>query len=339
MSNLKSTTAAVIWLVLTIGLVPLNTVSALPSNESGLSAFFAVPAAPTYVSPANGATGVSQSVELKWNYSAGATRYNIQVAKSSSFAASSIVFHTNLWGHTVIFNAPEAGATYYWRVNAYSPSGTSPWGATWSFTTKGAVTGVPFLYSPANGATGVPLSTDLNFSTISGARYNVQVSTSSAFAAGTIVYHANIPHPPAHFIAPYPGTFYWRVQAVVGTLAGKWTLPRHFTTVGVGGIPAVEAFSSRDASATLPESIVLHENYPNPFNPSTTIMIDVPEAGHIRLAVYDLLGHEVAELASGSVEAGRHSYSFDASGLPSGIYLYRLESAASIQTRQMMLLK
>jgi len=85
--------------------------------------------------------------------------------------------------------------------------------------------------------------------------------------------------------------------------------------------------------------MALHENYPNPFNPSTTIMIDVPEAGHIRLAVYDLLGHEVAELATGNVEAGRHSYSFDASGLPSGIYLYRLESAAFSQTRQMMLLK
>jgi len=227
MSHLKSTTA-VICLVLMIGLVPLNTASASPSNESGLSMFFAAPLPPTYYSPANGSTGLPQSVQLKFNKAVGATRYNVQVATDAAF--KKIVFHTNIPGSPAYFTAPVPGGTYYWRVNSYNPDGTSKWGATWSFTTLAPVLTVPYLYSPANGAVGVPLSTDLTFSSVVGAtRYNVQVSTNSSFTA--IVFHENIAHSPAHFNAPYAGTFYWRIQAAAQFATSKWSAPRSFTTV------------------------------------------------------------------------------------------------------------
>jgi hypothetical protein len=83
----------------------------------------------------------------------------------------------------------------------------------------------------------------------------------------------------------------------------------------------------------------LEQNYPNPFNPSTSIMYSVPEAGNIKLSVYNIVGEEVAVLINGYSEAGSFDVTFDASNLPSGVYLYKLQSASSVQTRKMMLLK
>ncbi len=79
--------------------------------------------------------------------------------------------------------------------------------------------------------------------------------------------------------------------------------------------------------------------YPNPFNPSTTIRFSVDADARVQLAVYNTLGQRVALLAEGLFEAGLHQAVFDAQNLPSGIYLYRLQSGATIDTGRIMLVK
>ena len=88
-----------------------------------------------------------------------------------------------------------------------------------------------------------------------------------------------------------------------------------------------------------PEAFVLAQNYPNPFNPSTRIAYRLPRASAVTLEVYDVLGRTVATLAEGLRPAGQHTARFDASGLPSGIYLYRLRAGAVVRTRTMLLAK
>lgn len=88
-----------------------------------------------------------------------------------------------------------------------------------------------------------------------------------------------------------------------------------------------------------PLTFDLAQNYPNPFNPSTNIKYSVPEAGNIRLSVYNLVGEEVAVLVDGFSQAGFYEVTFDASNLSTGVYLYKLQSANSVQTKKMMLLK
>lgn len=83
----------------------------------------------------------------------------------------------------------------------------------------------------------------------------------------------------------------------------------------------------------------LEQNYPNPFNPSTLIGFQLPVSGQTRLSVYDILGREVAVLADGRMSAGSHRVTFDATGLASGIYIYRLESGGKTVTRRMLLIK
>lgn len=97
--------------------------------------------------------------------------------------------------------------------------------------------------------------------------------------------------------------------------------------------------TAAETDPVLPASVQLEGNYPNPFNPQTTISFVLPGAAHARLAVYDVLGRQVAVLTDGVRPAGKHSLSFDGTGLPSGLYLYTLETGSDRLTRPMMLLK
>ena len=80
-------------------------------------------------------------------------------------------------------------------------------------------------------------------------------------------------------------------------------------------------------------------NYPNPFNPVTTLSFLLPERSDVRLTVYDMLGREVKVLIDGSLPGGLHQASFEAANLASGMYLYRLETPAGVHVRPMTLLK
>jgi len=88
-----------------------------------------------------------------------------------------------------------------------------------------------------------------------------------------------------------------------------------------------------------PATAVLYQNYPNPFNPSTTIGYALPRRSNVTLAVFNLLGQEVATLVNGEVEAGYHEVNFTAAPLASGLYVYRLQAAGTLQTRKLLLLR
>lgn len=94
-----------------------------------------------------------------------------------------------------------------------------------------------------------------------------------------------------------------------------------------------------EVSVELPLQFLLDQNYPNPFNPSTKIIWQSPVAGHQTLKVYDVLGNEVATLVDEYKEPGKYKIEFDASNLPSGVYIYRLQTDAFTNTKKMILLK
>ena len=87
------------------------------------------------------------------------------------------------------------------------------------------------------------------------------------------------------------------------------------------------------------KSFALGQNYPNPFNPTTQINYSVPVSGYVSLKVFNILGSEVATLLSGYREAGDYSVTFNANGLPSGVYFYRLNAGNFVETKKLTLLK
>ncbi len=96
---------------------------------------------------------------------------------------------------------------------------------------------------------------------------------------------------------------------------------------------------AQTSSTQQPTQFMLEQNFPNPFNPSTTINYTLNQSGIVTLKVYNLLGQEVRTLVNGFQNAGSYHTMFNAQGLSSGIYFYRLKNQNSIQTRKMILLQ
>jgi hypothetical protein len=87
------------------------------------------------------------------------------------------------------------------------------------------------------------------------------------------------------------------------------------------------------------EDLILGQNYPNPFNPTTLIQFELLLDSDVEVKVYNLTGNEIAVLHKGFLSSGVHQFKFDASGFPSGIYLYQIKTPLSSQTRKMILAK
>lgn len=93
------------------------------------------------------------------------------------------------------------------------------------------------------------------------------------------------------------------------------------------------------AGGSVPVQYTLEQNFPNPFNPSTTLRFSLPERALVRLAVYSILGQEVATLVHGMQEAGIHDVRFDAAGLATGVYVCRLTAGGTVQSRKILLVR
>jgi len=114
------------------------------------------------------------------------------------------------------------------------------------------------------------------------------------------------------------------------------------SSLSKGGTPGginQRIINSIDEEINIPVEFSLDQNYPNPFNPSTNINFSIPNAGNVELTVFNVLGQKVHTLIDGSLNAGPHSVSFDASGLTSGVYFYRLVNGSNIATQKMLLMK
>ncbi len=122
----------------------------------------------------------------------------------------------------------------------------------------------------------------------------------------------------------YVGGFFASAGGVPSTFIARWT----------SGASRVEQISTN-----VPRTFLLEQNYPNPFNPSTTIRYQLPVASEVKLEVYDVLGKKVATLVSERQAAGYYQYVWNANGLSSGVYLYRLQAGRFIETKKMMLVK
>jgi hypothetical protein len=111
------------------------------------------------------------------------------------------------------------------------------------------------------------------------------------------------------------------------------------TFADVSSFYGVLATGVSNGPVARPTQFTLDQNYPNPFNPSSIISYSLAKSGNVRLAVFDLLGREIAVLVNGVQTIGDHQVTFSGKSLTSGIYFYRLETAGSSVTKKMVLMK
>jgi hypothetical protein len=170
--------------------------------------------------------------------------------------------------------------------------------------------------------------------------FTIEPSSGEASLIGSTAWGA-----PRSSIAFNPlGTLYGLYGINLVTIGNVWGEP---TVVGPTGVPDLVGIAMRcdvasleaESSSELPREVRLLQNYPNPFNPTTVIRFELPSASEARLTVFDLLGREVAVLVKEARGPGSHEVQFDAAGLPSGLYLYRLTAGSVVQTRKMLAIK
>jgi len=100
-----------------------------------------------------------------------------------------------------------------------------------------------------------------------------------------------------------------------------------------------EGISSVEQDETFITNYTLSQNYPNPFNPNTSIKYQIPEISFVTIKVYDVLGNEISTLVNEEKPAGSYEVNFNGSGMPSGIYFYRLLAGSVVESKKMVFLK
>lgn len=309
------------------------------SNESTLSNLTELtsPSTPLLAAPADDAVNQYDSTLLTWSYTAGAGEYSIQVSVDSNFT-DNIIEESGITDSTYLVTGMTGQQTYYWRVKSGNIAGESDYSAAWSFTT-GFPLATSLIY-PTNETTDIIEKPEFKWNSVEGAEhYRLQVVRSIlSWSEELIILDVDNIMDTVYTDEEVLqlGEFYsWRVMAANEF---GYSEPSQIFKFQVNTISAVESENSE-----LPVEYSLYQNYPNPFNPSTRIMFDLPESGFTTLRVYNLLGQEIAVLVQEQLNAGKYSVTFEAASfgrqLPSGIYIYRLNSGNKLFTRKMMLVK
>jgi len=311
-----------------------DTEALIVSNSSDNAPPASIPDIPVLVSPENESVDVVIEPVLDWAEANRAETYKLQVSLDSEFT-NTVIDSSGIVNTMLQVPALDFETVYYWRVRATNSLGDSDYSETWSFTTGTeplAVPPAPQLLSPENGALDIELEVQFSWEASGEAdTYKFQLSLFDNFSS-LVLEEENL-ESASLFVENLEELtkYYWRVRAVNTSGESDWSDVWNFTTM--------VATSIEDQFSEIPAKLELDQNYPNPFNPSTQINFGLPESGTVKLQVFDLLGRKVMTLIDGTMQAGRQSITFDASNLPSGMYLYRLETSSNVLVRKMMLIK
>ena len=107
----------------------------------------------------------------------------------------------------------------------------------------------------------------------------------------------------------------------------------------INGVQYGTIVSVDQMAAPFPGRVALQQNFPNPFNPTTTIRYELPEHLLVRLSIYNVLGQEITTLVDGEKEAGYYQIEVDASMLSSGVYFYRMLAGSFVSVRKLVVMK
>jgi hypothetical protein len=109
--------------------------------------------------------------------------------------------------------------------------------------------------------------------------------------------------------------------------------------VDISAIPDIAGLTTVQTQQSHPENYIIEQNFPNPFNPSTTIRYALPSSAHVRLTIHDVLGREIATLVNEEQSVGWNEIKWNADAFANGMYFYRLSAGRFIETRKMLLMK
>jgi C1A family cysteine protease len=290
-----------------------------------------LPALPNRVFPQNNQIGVEPSLNIVWNKVQNAVSYYLIVSSDSLF--SNIIVRDSLISDTtrVVFGAMLSN--YYWKIKTMNQVGSSGFSDIWKFKTKG-MPNVPVLQTPQNNS--MSLHTPILFVwNKPQEQTDILEKYMLEFVSDTVTLNNHLIRVPLDTVWSESNLlantiYFWRVSAKSNIGWSNRTNWWKFSTASTG---------INKIGSNIPDKYYLYNNYPNPFNPSTSIKIDVAKNSFATLKIYDISGREIAILLNEKLDAGSYLINYNSVNLPSGVYFYRLVTDNYIETRRMILLK
>lgn len=293
------------------------------------------PFTPTLLSPPNGSTNHTTTLNLNWSASSGAINYRLQLSNDSTFM-STMYDDSTLTETSKQVSLLSNNTSYYWRVKAGNSVGWSEWSTRWKFRV-GFI--VPTLLTPAKDSTQRVEPIHFCWFTELGEaiKFWVQISSDSNFA--NLFYNDSSLTVDSLSLSGFQVglKYFWRVRAIYPNGLSDWSSVWNFKYLDP---VSVKLFYD------VPNQFILHNNYPNPFNPTTEIKYDLPVDAKVNLTIYNILGQSVAALVDENQRAGFQSYELNSIKLPSGVYFYKIDAVALAepsrtftQVRKMILLR
>jgi hypothetical protein len=293
-----------------------------------------LPSTPNLVTPSNGVTGLEPEQNLTWRKIQGATSYYLQVATDIQF--TNIFFKDSLLTDTLKYLYLNKLTTYYWKVKAFNQVGSGDFSNVWSFKTKG-VASIPVQLSPSNNSAN--LSIPVSF------RWNksFELTDYNNLIEKYLLEITNDTSNLNNYIARVPldtawtedslntnSTYFWRLSAKNNLGWSQKSNWWKFTTASTGIAKLNE---------NIPQKFNLFNNYPNPFNPVTSIKFDLPKNSLVTLNIFDISGRKIDMVLNRKMEAGSYIFNYNADKLSSGVYFYQLQTENFVNTKKMILLK
>ncbi len=296
-------------------------------NESRVSAVVSIQNLPQQVVPVlppDLAAGQNAATQLVWNYADSSSAYNVLVSPDSSFtttASNVTIFDTS-------FAVPglKGEQRYFWKARGVNVVGNGNFSVQRSFWTGHPAD--PVLDAPADLQINTPFTMTFNWKRSPVTQsFAFQLSRSSDFSIFNAKDTTGFPDTTITVSGLLPNTIYfWRVKGTNALGSSDWS-SRKFKTQ----ISSLVAMND-----LIPSEYRLDQNFPNPFNPSTTLIVSVKNQGLTSLKVYDILGREVAVLIDEELSPGQYSLRFNATGLSSGFYVAVMRSGEFVSVKKML---
>ncbi|MBI3259324.1 MAG: fibronectin type III domain-containing protein [Ignavibacteriae bacterium] len=268
--------------------------------------------------PLNNAINQQPTFEFKWKPADNVTSYHFQLSEVATFASVLIDQNYLSTPSYLVVSGLQHNKTYYWRVTGKNLTGEGDWSETWKFTLAPAVPGSPSLITPVDRADKQLIALTLKWANPtqgSADKFRIQVSTSQDFNSTIIDESAVAANAYSVFALNYKTVYYWRVAALNGGGSSEWSEVWSFTTEASTGVDE----GNNSIGFTL-ESVT-----PNPTQTSAVVKFSTSSTVHnSSMKIYSATGAEVFSINEHELTSGEHTYNWNTSDIPAGIYIITL---------------
>ncbi len=282
-------------------------------------------AAPLLTAPPSGAQNLPLTVMFVWQQVLGAANYYIEVARNVDFTDIAVYDSASSGSHVITL--PDYLTTYYWRVIASDGTHAGEPSEIRFFGTKAALLPTPAVFLGGNTPGSDGITQTVSWSPVQGAtRYQFDLAADSLFTSEVTKDTAFTDTTRTFTNLTFDTRYFFRVRALGPSGQSDFTTVLAFTT------PA-------NPNQPLPSTFSLDQNFPNPFNPVTTIRYAIPKTVIVRLILCNITGQIVKYLVNEVQSPGIYNVQFDGKKLASGTYFYWLQAGYFSSVRRLLLLK